>query len=80
MKLYARPHEIQITREANGHNEYISARILHINPAGPLAKLELERKNGNLLQAEVPASVLHSEKLVKGMDVLVRPTYTRIFE
>jgi len=80
VKLYARPHEIDIAREANGHNEYISARILHINPAGPLAKLELERKNGNLLQAEVPASVLRSEKLVKGMDVLVRPTHTRMFE
>ena len=80
VKLYARPHELQIVREANGHNEYISARILHINPAGPLAKLELERKNGNLLQAEIPASVLESLRLAKGMDVLVRPTKTRVFE
>ena len=80
VKLYARPHELYIVREANGHNEYISARILHINPAGPLAKLELERKNGNLLQAEIPASVLESQRLAKGMDVLVRPTKTRIFE
>jgi sulfate transport system ATP-binding protein len=80
VKLYARPHELSIVREANGHNEYISARILHINPAGPLAKLELERKNGNLLQAEVPASVLESLRLAKGMDVLVRPTKTRVFE
>jgi sulfate transport system ATP-binding protein len=78
--LYARPHELSIVREANGHNEYISARILHINPAGPLAKLELERKNGNLLQAEVPAAVLESLRLAKGMDILVRPTKTRIFE
>jgi sulfate transport system ATP-binding protein len=80
VKLYARPHELYIVRKANGHNEYISARILHINPAGPLVKLELERKNGNLLQAEVPASVLENLRLAKGMDVLVRPTKTRVFE
>lgn len=80
VKLYARPHELIIVREANGHSEYISARILHINPAGPLAKIELERKNGNLLQAEVPAALVLSEKLTKGMTVLVRPTQTRIFE
>jgi len=80
VKLYARPHEIHVTRMANGHNEYISARILHINPAGPLAKLELERKNGNLLQAEIPVSLVHAEKLTKGMEVLLRPTHTRIFE
>jgi hypothetical protein len=67
-------------REANGHNEYISARILHINAAGPLVKMELERKNGNLLQAELPASVLRTQNLAKGMDVLVRPKQTRIFE
>ena len=79
MKLYARPHELIVVREANDHSEYISARILHINPAGPLAKVEMERKNGNLLQAEVPASVVQKEKLVKGMTVLVRPKHTRVF-
>jgi sulfate/thiosulfate transport system ATP-binding protein len=79
IKLYARPHELIIVREASDHGEYISARILHINPAGPLAKVEMERKNGSLLQAEVPASLVQKEKLVKGMTVLVRPTHTRVF-
>jgi sulfate transport system ATP-binding protein len=79
MKLYARPHELIIVREASDHHEYVSARILHINPAGPLAKVEMERKNGNLLQAEVSAAVVQKEKLVKGMTVLVRPTHTRVF-
>lgn len=79
VKLYARPHELIIVREANDHSEYISARILHINPTGPLAKVEMERKNGNLLQAEVPSSVVQKEKLVKGMTVLVRPKHTRVF-
>jgi ABC-type sulfate/molybdate transport systems ATPase subunit len=80
IKLYARPHEIYVVREPNGHSEYITARIVHINPAGPLVKLELERKNGNLLQAEVPASVVEEQGLTRGQDVLVRPTNTRLFE
>lgn len=80
VKLYARPHEMYVTREPEGKEEYIAARIIHINPAGPLAKLELERRNGNLLQAEIPASVLDAQKLAKGQDVLVRPKQTKIFE
>jgi len=80
VKLFARPHEIYVVRESNGHNEYISARILHINPAGPLVKMELERKNGNLIQAEVPLSVVEEQRLVKGMDVLVRPKCTRVYD
>lgn len=80
IKLYARPHEIYIVREPNGHSEYITARIVHINPAGPLVKLELERKNGVMLQAEVPAAVVEEQGLARGENVLVRPTNTRIFE
>ncbi len=80
VRLYSRPHELQVVREPNGENEYISARILHINPAGPLAKLELQRRNGKLLQAEVPASVIESQKLERGQNVLVRPVKTRLFE
>lgn len=80
VKLYARPHEILVRREANGEREDISARILHINPAGPLVKLEMQRKNGGLLQAEVPASVVQTQALEKGQDVLVRPKQTRVFD
>jgi sulfate transport system ATP-binding protein len=80
VKLYARPHEMYVTREPDGKEEYIAATIIHINPAGPLVKLELERRNGNLLQAEIPVSVLEAQKLAKGQEVLVRPKQTRIFE
>lgn len=80
VKLFARPHEMYVVRKSNGHSEYISARILHINPAGPLVKLELERKNGNLIQAEVPLSVVEEQQLAKGLDVLVRPKRTCVFD
>lgn len=80
VKLYARPHEMYVTNEPDGKEEYISARLIHINPAGPLVKLELERPNGHLIQAEIPVSVLESQKLVKGQNLLVRPKQTRVFE
>lgn len=80
VKLYARPHEMYVTREPDGKEEYIAATIIHINPAGPLVKLELERRNGNLLQAEIPVSVLDRMNLQKGDDVLVRPKQTKVFE
>jgi sulfate transport system ATP-binding protein len=77
--LFARPHEMIVTRQPNGH-EYIKAKVIHINPAGPLVKLEMERPNGNLLQAEIPVEVMESLKLQKHDDVLVRPKQTKVFE
>ncbi|MGA9778149.1 MAG: sulfate/molybdate ABC transporter ATP-binding protein [Limisphaerales bacterium] len=42
---FVRPHDIRITREANGQKTF-PARILRCNAAGPLANLELERLDG----------------------------------
>jgi sulfate transport system ATP-binding protein len=79
VKLFARPHEMFIAREADGE-EYIAAKIVHINPAGALVKLEMERRNGAILQAEVPAEVVALLKLKRNDEILVRPKKTRVFE
>ncbi len=79
LKLFARPHEMWITKEMDEH-EYIRARVLHINPAGSLAKLDLERRNGVVIQAEIPKEVLDKHKIQKYDDVFVRPKNTRVFE
>jgi sulfate/thiosulfate transport system ATP-binding protein len=42
---FVRPHDIRITREANGRKTF-AALIVRCNAAGPLANLELERING----------------------------------
>lgn len=78
--VFARPHEMKVARQAEDGQEYIRAKIIHINPAGPLVKLELERHNGNILQAEIPADMVESLKLVKGEEILVRPRQTKVFE
>jgi sulfate transport system ATP-binding protein len=79
LKLFARPHEMFVTKIMDD-KEYIRARILHINPAGSLAKLDLERKNGVILQAEIPKEVVDSQKMVKFDEVFVRPKNIRVFE
>jgi sulfate transport system ATP-binding protein len=77
--VFARPHEMTVAREPNGE-EYIMAKIIHINPAGPLVKLEIERRNGIVLQAEIPVELMESLKLKKDEEVLVRPKQMKVFE
>lgn len=79
VRVFARPHEMHISREPNGE-EYIMAKIIHINPAGPLVKLELERRNGVILQAEIPVEMMQTLKLQRDEEILVRPKQMKVFE
>lgn len=79
VKLYARPHEMWVTKKPD-EKEYIQATVIHINPAGSLIKLELERASGVLLQVEVPKSVLDQLAIVKNDTLYVRPKQTKVFE
>lgn len=79
VKIYARPHEMWVTKTQDEH-EYIQAKVIHINPAGSLVKLELERSGGQLLQVEIPKSVLDELKIVKNDALFVRPKQTKVFE
>jgi len=77
--IFARPHEMEVTKILDD-KEYIKARVVHINPAGSLVKLELERKNGSIIQAEIPKELFVSLNLAKNDEVYTRPRDTRIFE
>jgi len=79
VKLFARPHEMYLVKQPDD-KEYISARVIHINPAGPLVRLELERRNGLLLQAEIPKSVFDRLEVKKFDSLYVRPKETKVFE
>jgi len=74
---FCRPHELYIATEHEDGT--IAARIIHINPAGPLVKLELERPGGALLDAELPKTVCDRIGLKKGQDIFVRPKEMKIF-
>jgi sulfate transport system ATP-binding protein len=79
VKLYARPHEMWVTKTPN-EKECIQAKVIHINPAGSLIKVELERSGGQLLQVEIPKSVLEQFAITKGDTLYVRPKQTKVFE
>ena len=79
VKLFSRPHEIYVSKVLDGE-EYITATVLHVNPASALVKLELERPSGAVLQAEVPKTVVDDLKIVKGDLLYIRPKATRVFE
>jgi len=79
VKLYARPHEMLISR-VHGAEEAIEVKLVHINPAGALVKLELERSSGEILQAELPADEWTGLMLKKGETAFVRPKVFRLFD
>ena len=80
VRVFSRPHEMYVDKTPEEGKEYIPVQVLHINPAGPLAKIELQRKNGVILQVEVPKTIIDSLAIRKGDQVFVRPKNVRIFE
>jgi sulfate transport system ATP-binding protein len=80
VRVYARPHEMFVTKTPDEQHEYIPVKVIHLNPAGSLAKLELERKNGLILQVEVPKAIVDSLSIRKNDQVFVRPKQVRVFE
>ncbi len=80
VRLFARPHEMFVDKEIKDHNEYIKVKVLHINPAGALVKLELERTNGEIIQAETPKDVLDKLSIKKRDIIFVRPRKFKVYE
>jgi sulfate transport system ATP-binding protein len=79
VKIYARPHEMWVTKETDEH-EYINAKVIHLNPAGSLVKLECQRINGTLIAAEIPKSIVDQLKIKKGDNIFLRPKSVKVFE
>ena len=80
VRVFARPHEMFIADKPDSEHEYIPAEVIHINPAGSLAKVEMQRKNGVVLQAEIPKTIIDQLQIKKGSQLFVRPKNTRVFE
>lgn len=80
LKLFVRPFEITLSRTRKPGVESISAKVVNVNPAGPLTKVELERANGLLIQAEIPKEAFGTTNFQKGETLWVSPTRYRIFE
>ena len=80
VRVFARPHEMFVTKTPDDAHEYIPVDVTHMNPAGALVKIEMQRKNGLILQAEIPKTITDAMTVQRGDRVFVRPKNVRVFE
>jgi sulfate/thiosulfate transport system ATP-binding protein len=76
---YVRPHEIKLHPQGNG-NASIAAVIKHVNSAGPLVHLELERPDGSCFAVELSKEESRRISIATGAEVFVELKNVRIFE
>jgi sulfate transport system ATP-binding protein len=77
--VYARPHEMEISRERYGADA-ISAVIFRIQSVGPNIKLKLKRTDSaQFLEAEVTRERQREMDLKVGESVYVKPRQVRVF-
>ena len=77
VRLFVRPHDIDVAQKPQD-DEAIAARIVQINPAGPLVSIEME-SSGTFLQAALPRDKYANLNLRKGDDVFLKPREMRVF-
>jgi sulfate transport system ATP-binding protein len=77
--VYVRPHELDIDLAPDGVAS-IQARVMHINPAGSVARVQLEAvDSGNLIQVDLSPSRYKELDLQNGALVYVAPRRIRVF-
>jgi sulfate transport system ATP-binding protein len=78
-KGYVRPHELEVAAHANGVPS-LRARVLHVNPAGPVARVQLFAvESGAVLTAEMSREKYAGLALKAGDTVHVSPRRVRVF-
>ncbi len=77
-KVYVRPHHFDLHHQPEGKGHF-RARVLHINPAGPQVKVELETEWGEAVHAEIPDERYRQLKLEKGDEVYVTLKDEKVF-
>jgi sulfate/thiosulfate transport system ATP-binding protein len=76
---YVRPHDLLIAKNRNGHAT-IEATIEHINPVGPIIRLELERIDDHQsIEAEITRDQYYSDNFVVGETVYITPKNVGVF-
>ncbi|MBI3780842.1 MAG: sulfate ABC transporter ATP-binding protein [candidate division NC10 bacterium] len=70
--VYIRPHLLDIDYQPNSDNHF-RARVEHINPAGPLVKVELVSEWGDSVEVEISQERYRALALKKDAKVFVTP-------
>lgn len=77
--VFIRPFEIRIDKEPLEETSAVPAKVVHVNPAGSLIKVELERATGQLIQAEVSKEVAEMLEIKRGDVLWISPKNYKIF-
>jgi sulfate transport system ATP-binding protein len=79
VEVYVRPHELDIERTPSGTGS-LAARIVHVNPAGSVARVHLVALEGSLtIHVELPAERWRELTLQVGETVYVSPRRAWVF-
>ncbi len=74
---YARPHELDVTKDDVGGGLWATVR--HASPAGALVRVDLSDPDGKLLHVEVTRELYESLAVSQGDRVYLRPRRMRVF-
>jgi len=77
-RVFVRPHDLTIDTKTNGLPA-LEARVLRIQSAGPLVRVELRTADGQELAAELSQERFGTMHLETGKSVYVRPRHIRVF-
>lgn len=76
--VFARPHDMDVTKTPDAG--YLTTKVIHINPAGALVKLELERVDGSIIQADITKELFQTLQIHKNDILYTYPKEIKIFE
>ena len=76
--LYIRPHQLEINLESNAAHQF-RATVEHVNPAGPLVKVDLVAEWGDPVRVELSQDRYRALALKPGDVVFVRPVDMSLF-
>lgn len=75
--VYVRPHELEIGYERDASS--LAARVVHVNPAGSLARVQLRGEDGAAIHVELSQDRYAELALKPGDRVFVSPRRVRVF-
>lgn len=78
-QIYIRPHLFEVEK-VQSDNQSFKATIKHLNPAGPIVKIEVIAEWGDLVNVEIPIGQYYALELKKGDEIFVRPKEMKFFE
>jgi len=77
--VFVRPHQLDISHQAAGSDGF-PARVRHINPAGPLVRVELLSEWGQPVHVELSQERYRELGLARDAQVYVVPKEMKVFE